>query len=126
MRLAYLFGSAADAPAHSQDIDIAVLPDEGFSYRALYADLSLLLHTDRLDLVDLRFASVYLQDEILQHGRCVYARSQAEQEAFERGKRTHIREGKGRDPANGSSSNRRQTHYPEPMDGNPRTKRSRT
>ena len=92
VRVAYLFGSAVYDPAQSQDIDIAVLPDRGFSYRALYADLSLLLNTGRLDLVDLRFAPAYLQGEILQQGRCVYARSQEEREAFERGKRAHVRE----------------------------------
>jgi len=96
IRLAYLFGSAAHDPSQSTDIDIAVLPDEGFSFTALYADLSLALNTDRLDLVDLRFAPSYLQVEILAAGKCLLAPSEAGRLRFESGKLMQWREARRR------------------------------
>lgn len=86
VRLVYLFGSAVNTPEQSQDVDLAVLPEEGFSYTALYADLSLALRTDRLDLVDLRSAPSYLVAEIFLKGRCIVACSEAERAQFESGK----------------------------------------
>ena len=86
VRLAYLFGSAAREPSRAGDVDIAVLPGEGFSYAELYADLSLALGTDRLDLVDLRLAPVYLQVEIISQGRCLLASSEEERARFEAGR----------------------------------------
>ena len=91
VRLAYLFGSAAQGSQRCTDIDIAVLPDEGFSYRDLYADLSLMLNTDRLDLIDLRFASIYLLNEVLK-GKCLFALSEEERARFEGGQRSRWRE----------------------------------
>ncbi|HIE08228.1 MAG TPA: nucleotidyltransferase domain-containing protein [Armatimonadetes bacterium] len=78
VRLAYLFGSASRNLSGSADIDIAVLPGRGFSFRALYADLSLALGTDRLDLVDLRVAPPHLQAEIIATGRCILIQSEGE------------------------------------------------
>ena len=96
VRLAYLFGSAAEDTGRCTDIDIAVLPDEGFSYRDLYADLSLALNTDRLDLVDLRVAPTYLLGEILGRGKCLLALSEVERARFEAGQLSRWREDRHR------------------------------
>ena len=90
VRLAYLFGSMTKTK-ENQDIDIAVFPDRGFSYRGLYADLSLALNTDRLDLVDMRFAPSYLLDEIFR-GRLLHSVSEEETARFEGGQRSRWRE----------------------------------
>ncbi|MDQ7848890.1 MAG: nucleotidyltransferase domain-containing protein, partial [Armatimonadota bacterium] len=84
LRLAYLFGSAARDPATASDIDLAVLPADGFSYARLYADLSRALGTDRLDLADMRCASVLLQWEVVATGRLLEAASPEEAAAYER------------------------------------------
>ncbi|MCS7350801.1 MAG: DUF86 domain-containing protein [Anaerolineae bacterium] len=83
VRLAYLFGSVARGDPKAADVDLAVLPEEGCSIFPLYADLSIALGTDRVDLVDLQSAPLYLKQEILQTGRCVFARSEAERQVFE-------------------------------------------
>ncbi len=92
VRLAYLFGSLARGDPGAADVDLAVLPDEGLSWHLLYAELSETLGTDRLDLLDLRLAPPYLKAEILQSGRCLFARSEAEREAFERSARAVARD----------------------------------
>jgi len=83
LRFAYLFGSAAREIGESADIDLAVLPEAGFSYTTLYADLSQTLGTDRLDLVDLRFAPLVLQLEVVKRGRPLVVRSEEERFRFE-------------------------------------------
>jgi len=92
LRLAYLFGSAARDPATASDVDLAVLPADGFSYPGLYADLSTALGTDRLDLADLRCASVLLQWEAVTTGRLLLAASPAEAAAYERLVRARYRD----------------------------------
>ncbi|MDR7584780.1 MAG: DUF86 domain-containing protein [Armatimonadota bacterium] len=82
IRAAYLFGSLQDEEATPADVDLAVLPDRGYTYAALYADLSTLLGTDRLDVVDLRVAPPPLQWAAIR-GRRIFARSEADAEAFE-------------------------------------------
>lgn len=72
-------------------MDIAVLPEPPFSYPELYADLSLALETDRLEVVDLRLAPPYLVADILA-GRCILERSPLERARFEAGKRAQWRE----------------------------------
>lgn len=83
VRLAYLFGSIARGDREALDIDLAVLPDEGFSFSTFYTDLSIALGTERLDLVDLQVAPYYLKLEILRTGRCIFARSEIERQTFE-------------------------------------------
>ena len=56
LRLAYLGGAIARGDPCAADVDLAVLPEEDLSLPQLYADLSLALGTDRLDLVALRAA----------------------------------------------------------------------
>lgn len=92
VRLAYVFGSAARNPAAASDVDLAVLPDDGFSYTRLYADLSSLLGTDRLDLADLRSATPLLQWEVVTTGRRVLAISDLEAAVFEQTVRNRYRD----------------------------------
>ncbi len=93
VQAAYLFGSVLERPHAAHDVDIAVLPEEGFSYRTLYADLSLAIGTDNLDLIDLRFAAAYLLEEILAHGRCIYVKDTVQTTRFQQGKMLWIRDG---------------------------------
>ncbi len=84
VRLAYVFGSIVRDPTAASDVDLAVLPDCGFSFPAVYADLSAALGTDRLDLVDLRQASPLLQWEVVTTGRRLWPASPHEAAAYER------------------------------------------
>ncbi|MCX7969355.1 MAG: DUF86 domain-containing protein [Armatimonadetes bacterium] len=92
IRLAYLFGSLAHSSKEGDDVDLAVLPERGFSYTALYADISSVLNTDRIDLVDLRFAPSYLKAEIFASGKCIFARSELERYQFEASKKGQWRD----------------------------------
>ena len=85
VQLAYLFGSALDDCDRAGDIDLAVLPDAGYSFPALYADLSLWLGTDRLDLVELPAAPFWLQEAIVRTGRRIYARDPLDAARYEAG-----------------------------------------
>jgi uncharacterized protein YutE (UPF0331/DUF86 family)/predicted nucleotidyltransferase len=94
--LLYLFGSAARDPATAEDIDLAVLPGEGFSLTDFCADLSLALGIDRLDIVDLRRAPVWLQWEVVTTGRPVFSASPAVRQTFERAVRARYRDERSR------------------------------
>ncbi len=96
VRLAYLFGSLARGDPQAADVDLAIMPGEGLSLRALYADLSEALGTDRLDVVDLRFASHPLKQEVLRFGRCLFARSEIERQMEEQRMRDAAREARTR------------------------------
>ncbi len=85
VRLAYLFGSACDQPEAGNDIDLAILPDKGYSFTKLYADLSRHLGTDRIDLVELPLAPFWLQREIVRRGRLLYSREPALASRYEAG-----------------------------------------
>lgn len=85
VQLAYLFGSALQNPETANDIDLAVLPGEGYSLTALYADLSLLLSTDRLDIVELPSAPCWLQETILRTGTRIFAREPCAAARYEAG-----------------------------------------
>lgn len=94
VRLAYLFGSAVDAidadslddiRSHLRpaDIDLAYLPGSGCRFRPLYADVSQVLGSDRLDLVNLDVASPGLLYEIIRQGRLIYRESVDTENTFE-------------------------------------------
>ncbi|MCS6919152.1 MAG: DUF86 domain-containing protein [Fimbriimonadales bacterium] len=85
VRAAYLFGSALECPQPCGDIDIAVVPDENYSFPALYAQLSRLLNTDRIDLVELPSAPFWLQREVLRTGVRLYAREPSQASLYEAG-----------------------------------------
>ncbi|WP_322801523.1 nucleotidyltransferase domain-containing protein [Thermoflexus sp.] len=91
VRLAYLFGSIARGDPCAADVDLAVLPEEDLSLPQLYADLSLALGTDRLDLVALRSAPPGLQPR-----RCLFARSEVERQTFEQRVRDTARDARAR------------------------------
>lgn len=85
VRLAYLFGSACNQPEMGNDIDLAILPDKGYSFTKLYADLSRHLGTDRIDLVELPLAPFWLQREIVCMGRLLFSREPALASRYEAG-----------------------------------------
>lgn len=92
VRLAYLFGSCARFPEQAQDIDLAVLPDVDFNFQAFYADLSELLGTDRLDLVELPQAPLWLRRKILETGKCIWEKIAHEQVRWEGAVRALLRD----------------------------------
>ncbi len=85
VQAAYLFGSAAQDPDGANDIDLAIVPDRGYSFPALYADLSLGLGTDRIDLVELPAAPFWLQEAILRTGVRLYTRDACAAARYEAG-----------------------------------------
>jgi uncharacterized protein YutE (UPF0331/DUF86 family) len=85
IQLAYLFGSALRNPDQAGDIDLAVLPDDGYSFPALYADLSLTLGTDRLEIVELPTAPYWLLEAIVRTGKRIYARDPLAATRYEAG-----------------------------------------
>lgn len=85
IRAAYLFGSAVENLSQSGDIDLAIVPDENYSFTALYAQLSRVLNTDRIDLVELPSAPFWLQREILRTGVRLYAREPLQASHYEAG-----------------------------------------
>ena len=99
IRLAYLFGSSAHSPKEAKDIDIAILPMEGFRFQPFYADLSEWLGTDRLDVVDLRQAPLWLCAQVIETGVCIYARTPESQTRWESEVRRQAREGRRRRPS---------------------------
>lgn len=92
VRLVYLFGSAARVPEAAEDVDLAFLPDPGFRFQSFYADLSEALGTDRLDLVELPTAPLWLREEILRTGICLYEREPRERIRWEAATRALLRE----------------------------------
>lgn len=83
VRLAYLFGSCARSPEEAVDVDLAIFPDAGFNFQAFYADLSELLGTDRLDLVELPQTPLWLRQQIMETGTCIYERAPGERIRWE-------------------------------------------
>jgi uncharacterized protein YutE (UPF0331/DUF86 family)/predicted nucleotidyltransferase len=93
VRLVYLFGSAACVPEKAEDIDLAFFPAPGFRFQPFYAELSEALGTDRLDLVELTQAPLWLREEILRTGICLYEREPGERIRWEAATRALVREG---------------------------------
>ena len=91
-RLVYLFGSAVHTPEHAQDRDLAILPASGFRLPPFYAELSELLGTDRLDLVELSQAPLWLREQIMRTGVCIYERTHGERRRWEAAVRMLLRE----------------------------------
>ena len=83
IRLAYLFGSCARAPKEAVDVDLAIFPDTGFDFQMFYADLSELLGTDRVDLTELPRAPLWLRQQILETGTCIYEKTPGERLRWE-------------------------------------------
>lgn len=75
LRMLVLFGSAAKGRAtKTSDLDLGILLDGAFDTDALFLALAPRLHTDRVDLIDLRRASPLLAFEIARTGRLLFER----------------------------------------------------
>lgn len=73
IQLIILFGSTARGDTHrGSDIDVAILAAEAFDPISMTNDISGLLGTSRVDVVDLRRASPLLALEALRHGQLLY------------------------------------------------------
>ena len=75
LRLVLLFGSAVSGKIHRKsDIDLAFLFDKPVDILALTNRVIRLLHTDNVDVVDLRRASPLLKYSAVRHGKPLYER----------------------------------------------------
>jgi len=75
LKLVLLFGSAALGRVHRQsDIDLAFLFDRPVDILTLTNRVIRLLHTDNIDVVDLRRASPLLKFSVVKNGRLLYER----------------------------------------------------
>lgn len=91
VRLAYIFGSVAKGKAGKlSDIDIAVLLDESLSKKQrfdlqleLISDISEILKTDKIDLVDINEAPLSLKFEIIKANYPLFVRDRMEKIDFE-------------------------------------------
>ncbi len=73
LRLVILFGSAASGKIHKKsDIDIAFLFDKPVDILELTNTVIRLLHTNNVDVVDLRRASPLLKFSVVKKGRLLY------------------------------------------------------
>jgi predicted nucleotidyltransferase len=76
MQLVLLFGSMANGSVHGKsDIDLGFLFDEPVDVLALTNEVIKLLHSDRVDVVDLRRASPLLKFSAAKKGIVLYERS---------------------------------------------------
>ena len=77
LKLALLFGSAVSEKVHKQsDIDLAFLFDNPVDILALTNRVIRLLHTDNIDVVDLKRASPLLKFSIVKNCKLLYEREQ--------------------------------------------------
>ncbi|OQZ00787.1 MAG: hypothetical protein B6D35_05450 [Candidatus Brocadia sp. UTAMX2] len=75
LRLVLLFGSAASGKMHKKsDIDLAFLFDKPADILTLTNRIIRLLHTDHVDVVDLKRASPLLRYTSVKHGMLLYER----------------------------------------------------
>lgn len=76
LQLVLLFGSIAKGTFHRKsDIDLGFLFDEPVDVLTLTNEVAKLLHSDRVDVVDLRRASPLLKFSAAQKGKILHERS---------------------------------------------------
>ncbi|MBP1718742.1 MAG: hypothetical protein H6Q43_2180 [Deltaproteobacteria bacterium] len=76
LQLLILFGSFVQGGRHPEsDLDLALLFDQPAEILQLTNEVIRLVHTDRVDVVDLRRASPLLAFSIARKGRVLYERS---------------------------------------------------
>jgi predicted nucleotidyltransferase len=76
LELILLFGSVASRISHKKsDIDLAFLFDKPLDILALTNKVIKLLHTDNVDVVDLKRANPLLKFSIAKNGKLLYERS---------------------------------------------------
>lgn len=75
IRMIAIFGSTVTGlRGPESDLDLALLADAPLDLVAVTTDVIRLLHTDNVDVVDLRRASPLLAMEVARHGRLLYER----------------------------------------------------
>jgi len=79
--LAYLFGSLARNKTND-DIDIAVLSRQK-NLLSLIEDISIILGTDRIDIIDLSQASPVMRMNIIKSGKLIYKENGSIENEFE-------------------------------------------
>jgi predicted nucleotidyltransferase len=83
IELVILFGSMATGAARAEsDVDVAIRGTGPLDLVALTNDISQLLHTDAVDVVDLRRASPLLMMEVVRGGCLLYERVAGSYAAF--------------------------------------------
>lgn len=83
LRLVMLFGSSVTGKMHRHsDIDLAFLFDRDMDIIALTNNVIRLLHTDNVDVIDLKHASPLLRFSVVKHGRLLHERLQGEFNSF--------------------------------------------
>jgi uncharacterized protein len=76
LRLILLFGSALTGAVHKKsDIDLAFLFDRPVDILSITNSVIRLLHTDKVDVIDLKHASPLLKYSVAQKGRPLYEKS---------------------------------------------------
>lgn len=77
LQLVLLFGSAVTERIHKHsDIDLAFLFDRAVDIIALTNKVIRLLHTDNIDVIDLRRASPLLRFSVVKNGKLIYEKKQ--------------------------------------------------
>ncbi len=83
LQVVLLFGShASGRPSPESDIDLGFLYDGPVDLLDLTNKVTRLLHTDRVDVIDLRRASPLLSFSAARQGKPLYVRSAAQLHAF--------------------------------------------
>ena len=83
LRLVMLFGSSVTGKMHRHsDIDLAFLFDRDMDIIALTNNVIRLLHTDNVDVIDMKHASPLLRFSVVRNGRLLYERLQGEFNSF--------------------------------------------
>src|SRR5512139_2557306 len=76
LRLILLFGSALTGAVHKKsDIDLAFLFDRPVDILSITNSVIRLLHTDKVDVIDLKHASPLLKYSVAEKGRLLYEKS---------------------------------------------------
>jgi predicted nucleotidyltransferase len=76
LRLILLFGSALTGAVHKKsDIDLAFLFDRSVDILSITNSVIRLLHTDKVDVIDLKHASPLLKYSVAEKGRLLYEKS---------------------------------------------------
>jgi predicted nucleotidyltransferase len=76
LRLIVLFGSALTGASHKKsDIDLAFLFDRPVDILSLTNKVIRLLHTDKVDVIDLKHASPLLKYSVAEKGKLLYEKA---------------------------------------------------
>jgi predicted nucleotidyltransferase len=83
LQLIMVFGSTVTGlRGPESDLDLAFLADAPLDLVAVTTDVIRVLHSDHVDVVDLRRASPLLAMEVARHGRLIYEREPGMQVTF--------------------------------------------